>query len=94
MSLFKKALNRRAALEKITEALTDCETSGDCAYVIGLLDMAYELGVIATNERANYHDTAHKQVEAAKKAKREKEIKLAEERKAKAKKAKEDARNG
>lgn len=94
MSLFKKALNRRAALEKITEALTDCETSGDYAYVTGLLDMAWELGVITQNERADYNTIGCKRMEAAKKAKREKEIKLAEERKAKAKKAKEDASNG
>jgi hypothetical protein len=91
MLFTKKAFNRKIALEKITEALTDCETSGDYNYILGLLDMAWELNCITLNERADYNTIACKRMETAKKAKREKEIRLAEERKAKAKKAKESA---
>lgn len=90
MLFTKKAFNRKIAQEKITEALTDCETGGDYSYILGLLDMATDLEVITANERADYNTTACKLMETAKKAKREKEIRLAEERKAKAKKAKEN----
>lgn len=78
----KKPINKQIAEEKITEALLECETSGDYSYICGLADMAYELGVITLNERSEYNKNACAKYEAAKKAKREKEIALAAERKA------------
>jgi hypothetical protein len=79
-----KKIQKRAAKEKITEALLDCTTSGDHAYICGLADMALETGVITLNERAEYKELAAKKWEAAKKAKKEREIELAAERKRKA----------
>ena len=66
---FRKPLNKRIAEEKITESLLVCETSGDYSYTLGLVDMAWELGIISLNERAEFGRNAADKYQTAKKNK-------------------------
>lgn len=49
--LFNRRFNKRVVDEVFTEALLDKRS---LAYVSGLLQMAYELGVISKNEKEKY----------------------------------------
>ena len=51
---------RDKALALINEAFADLETKGDRAYLTGLIEMAFALGAITLNERANLKDRAYK----------------------------------
>lgn len=56
------------AVAAIQEALADTTTKYDVAYIQGLTDMAFTLGAITMNERAEYATQAHakERAEAAK----------------------------
>ena len=67
----KKPLNKIKALEKIAESLIECDTPCDYGFVLGCVDMAFELGVLTFDERSFYRGKALEKYETAKKAKRE-----------------------
>ena len=80
--IFNKRFNKGTALEVITEAMLDCTTMGDAAFINGLCTMARELELITQNELADFTKKAYQKAQAAEKAKAEERKALAAQRKA------------
>lgn len=81
---------REKALTLLNIETAQCETKNDYAFVLGLAEMAFTLGAITQNEKANYNELACNRMQAAEKIRKEREKELAAERKAKAKEYKEE----
>ena len=63
--MFGRNKDNSAAKAAIAEALADINDKYGYGYAMGLINMAYSLGAITQNERADYIDTAYQRERAA-----------------------------
>lgn len=58
--MFGIGIDKKKAKELIEAAIKETENKNDRAYATGLIEMAYELGAITMNERADYKSELYK----------------------------------